>query len=233
MSAVAYRLRRKIFWRADGLSATIDFGTRKKPDRQELRWSKSRFIQPVGDKEYVDGVDWILQWEGMIAETFASKVGLMLYLIRMAYSVEAGYLIPSEILYDAGLQYPDGWIDTWTELDLGDKLIAEIKNPADLEPPANRRIQMEPYIHVPRGAHARTLQAKSYPHMDLEEAECVPRERVRFREIGPDWEDPCPWYKKSTSRPVAELAFKYRAEGDEGDDLQRRLQAALAVHSSD
>ena len=91
---------------------------------------------------------------------------------------------------------------------------------------------MEPYIHVPRGAQTRTLQARSYPHMDLEEAECAPRERMRFREIGSDWEDPCAWSKRPYVRPVAKLASKYYSEGDEGDELQRRLRAALAVHSS-
>lgn len=238
MSPIQYQQRRKILWHPGGHSAIVDFGTRNKPDKQEVRWNVSRFMKMVGTNEYTNGQSWILRWEEEEVERFTSKVGLMEFLIRMAYPLEAGHLIPSEILYDAGLQYTDGWIDAWSELDNGEKTIIEIENPADLEPPKNRKIQMEPYIHIPRGTPQQSRpSARSYPHkiihMDLEETEYVPQERIRFRDIGPEWEDPCPWYKKDYVRPRAELITKYHVEEDEGEELARRLQAVLAIHSSD
>lgn len=239
MTPVMYqRFRRKIFWHVDGRTAIIDFGTRNQPEKQNVSWYPSRTLALLEDGNYEDDTSWVLQWDTMIADTFTTKAGLMLYLIRMVYSVEAGRLIPSEILYDAGLQYTERWVDSWAELDHGDLHIVEIQNLKDLEVPKNRKLQLEPYIHIPRGIQqTQSHQTRSYPrkitHMDLEETEYVPKERIRFREIGPDWEDPCPWYKKDYARPCAELITKYHASDDEGEELSRRLRAALSVHSSD
>jgi hypothetical protein len=241
MSPIAYQCqRRKIYWHVLGLSATVDFGTRKAPDKQETKWHRSLFLETNKEGGYMDGENWVLQWGGMDVTTFTTRIGLMQYLIRTAYYVEAGQLIPSELLFDAGLRYAGAvWVDSWSELDDGEKTVVEIKNPAELEAPKNRNIQLEPYIHVPRGTQTQELQARSYPHkithMNLEDTKykSPPRERIRFRDIGPEWEDPCPWYKRDLARPRAGLITKRRDEEDEGDELARRLHAALAVHSSD
>lgn len=230
--------RRKIFWHSTGLSATIDFGSRDKPDKQEVRWFHSRSIEHVGDGEFRDVSNWLLSWDGMLADTFTSREGLLLFLIRVGYHIEEGRMIPSEILFDAGLRYfGEGWIDSWSELDHGDRSIVVIDDPSEIEAPKERKIRLEPYIHVSRGTQTQVRQTRSYPnkitHMDLEEIEYTPRERIRFRDIGPEWEDPCPWYKKSYVRPRAELISKYHQEEDEGEEITRRLRAALAVHSSD
>jgi hypothetical protein len=241
MSLVAYQgQRRKIYWHPLGFSATVDFGTRRTPDKQEVKWFRSLFLESDQKEGYMEGEDWVLQWGDMTVNMFSTRIGLTQFLIRTAYYVQAGQLIPSEILFDAGLRYAGAvWIDSWSELDVGEKTIVEIKNPVELEAPENRKIRLEPYIHVPRGMQTQVLQARSYPHkithavLEDTKYEPTPRERIRFRDIGPEWEDPCPWYKRDFAQPRAKLIVKYHQKEDEEDNFQRRLRAALAVHSSD
>lgn len=242
--------RRKIFWSNRGHRATVDFGTRNSPDRHEVSWEERKWME-MRDEGSLMCNEWILSWGGMAVSTHLTENDVLINLIRMAYQIEAGKRIPSEILADAGLEYENGtWIDSWSEFITSedDENIVTIKDPSKLSPPENRKIRLEPYVHIPREAvhfssskaiQSRVLQARSYPnkitHLHLEEEPETPKERIRFRDIGPEWEDPSPWYKGGIKKPKAFLSSKAPQweEEDETDELTRRLQAAMAIHSSD
>jgi hypothetical protein len=80
-----------------------------------------------------------LIWDSIDLEEFLNEVGPKLYIIRVVYDIKNYELIPSELLYEAGLVYETGdWVDEWGCNDHNNEII---ECPREIYPPASRKIR--------------------------------------------------------------------------------------------
>lgn len=120
-------LRRRIHWTTLNLAAGPGGAADVElpgGDRSTFRWiCRLNGIFGPNDVLVSTREVWYLHWEGSIIEHFSSEVALRLFIIRFVYSIEEPNLIPSELLYDAGLWYTTGdWVDTFCCQDQNDEI---------------------------------------------------------------------------------------------------------------
>jgi hypothetical protein len=181
-------VRRRISWQPR--CAEVDLGSRGSPDLHRFRWVVR---QHPGEEP-----QWTLEWDGLQVDLFPNEPVLRQYLIRFAYGIENKYLIPSEILADAGLHYTTGdWVDSWVCTDENCE-IALVPENVSLAAPPNRNIRLPrlpeerpqiraQFLRLQRGANGEKPRLKL---IQVEGTPAEPRERTRFRKIEPSWRDP-------------------------------------------
>lgn len=106
-------LRRRIKWRANQCTAELAGDV-----FVDFSWIHRCFFYDDGLKEMVpyETPKWHLHADGLPEGEFEDEVQLKLYIIRFVYDIQVWMLIPSELLYDAGLLYvTNEWIDTWNQ----------------------------------------------------------------------------------------------------------------------
>lgn len=193
-------LKRKVRWGEK--AAHIDFGD---GDAQKLEWVSSRWVRQENGQT-LEGENFALRWDGLFVEEFSSELEIKLYLIRLGYGIEIQYLIPSELLADAGLRYMTGdWVDEFTCTDKNDE-IGELQENHLLSVPKDRRIRLpgptSAVTPAPRAAalteflrlqRGRDGAKSTLLPVTAEKVVYVKGERVRTKPIDPNWEDPSPF----------------------------------------
>lgn len=104
-------LRRRIKWRQN--QCTAEFS---KDIRYLFAWTNKCFEYNDALKEMIplQHQEWELYADGLPEGKFRSEEKLKCFIIRSVYNLDEGVLIPSEMLYDAGLVYVSNrWIDSW------------------------------------------------------------------------------------------------------------------------
>ena len=143
-------LRRRISWR-HGQCTAEDSST----EFYHFSWSRLNYFYDDEIKDMAEDPDagWDLYCNGVPEKQFSSEVFLKCYIIRFIYGVSDWHLIPSELLYDAGLLYANNeWIDRWAQLGT---LELEFRKPLP-EKPSIRSIRL------PGLATKRIIQAPGY-----------------------------------------------------------------------
>lgn len=105
-------IRNRICWDDEENSCLVDFGSAEAPDIHTMRWRTIPKTTPASSTKYV------LVWDNVLTVQFGSLPSLKDYIVRLAYGIRDQYLVPSELLYDAGITYQDVklWVDSWTEI---------------------------------------------------------------------------------------------------------------------
>lgn len=129
-------LRRRIKWRAT--QCTAEFA----PNVYcVFAWSHECYEHDDCSQEMVplEYPKWELTADCTREGSFASEAEMKQYIIRLTYDIAPYFLIPSEILYDAGLVYvTNEWIDDWaTTLAIS----IESRNPLPMKP-EGRKIRL-------------------------------------------------------------------------------------------
>ena len=104
-------IRRRIKWQLRRCNAEVFADT-----HSSFAWYEKCYTTDFECGEFVEleYPEWQLYADGIPDETFRSEAGLMCHIIRLTYDLESHILIPSELLYDAGLVYvTNRWVDTW------------------------------------------------------------------------------------------------------------------------
>jgi hypothetical protein len=85
--------------------------------------------------------EWELYADGLPEGRFRTEEKLKCFIIRSVYNLDEGALIPSEMLYDAGLVYVNNcWIDSWTQ---PGSMPVEFRSPLPAKP-TKRNINLPP-----------------------------------------------------------------------------------------
>ncbi len=106
-------IRRRIKWR------NTECAVRVSADLSCLfTWNhRSREMGSLGARSPQTEPVWELYFDGEAEERFSSLGELKCHIIRFVYDIRDEELIPSEVLYDAGLLYvTNEWVDGWSKL---------------------------------------------------------------------------------------------------------------------
>jgi len=202
---------RRISW-GTTMDALVDVGDRTKPSWEYFHWKPYQFVRLLGKNDqgqaiHQEGTGWHLYLSNEMFEQFSSEVDVKVRLIRWVYSLKDAFLVPSELLVEAKLQYASGmWVDIWNRENHKD-VIVEIPEGSTIEVSPDRKIKLESEASwkarlgeaVSRRNRAevvasalsgvRSLRAdyrKPEPPKELTEEDF-------FRPVSMNWEDPSPW----------------------------------------
>lgn len=104
-------IRRRIKWQLRRCNAEIFADT-----HCSFAWFEKCYDYHDGDREFTElsTPEWQLYADGTPDKIFRDESALKRYIIRLTYDLDSHILIPSELLYDAGLVYvTNRWVDTW------------------------------------------------------------------------------------------------------------------------
>ncbi len=160
-------LRRRIKWRQNQCTAEIS-----ENHRSLFAWSCRSLEYSDALKELIplEEPEWELYADGIRISAdvglphFKSEEELKCYIIRYTYDFSSYMLIPSELLYDAGLVYATNqWIDTWATVG---SIGVEHRNPLP-DKPSKRNINLPSQPERAREAYRKSrARRKGEPVQD-------------------------------------------------------------------
>lgn len=216
------RLMRRVWWREG--RATIDYGDRRQSAHEYVSWQKE------GDR-------WNFLW-GLAGDRvsvchFSSEKEVKAYVLRLAYNIADGCLIPSELLRDAGLCYLSVslWVDSFRHQASGRVGEELIEWDGLTRPPEDRHLRLagsdQPKERSsPRRFHQATTVSSTSTADDsygqiLEEVEAVLMTSPtgsNFSPVDPHWRDPAlharGWPARKVKQPPDEDCFFVFSPGD-------------------
>jgi hypothetical protein len=153
-------LRRRIKWRQNQCTAEIS-----ENERSLIAWNcKSleyndalKELVPLKDPEWELYVDGIEIYANVGDNHFKSEEELKCYIIRYVYDIPGYLLIPSEMLYDAGLVYVTNcWVDDWKTCGY---VRVEHRNPLP-DKPAKRNINLPAHGETARDTYLKSRKRR-------------------------------------------------------------------------